>query len=507
MPSAASPQTPVADAPDGASGGRLRSRPLPVDARGWGRLSAIVLAVGLVFLVHFRPWQGGLLEEWSIALAWKSEGIDGLFTQMSAMLARPFHLVPYYLGLVLTDGGLVGQYVVLATLAVAQLIVAVWALRALLDDTLLRWTAGLAISLHPWWIAGDTLRFLGNQVAVLCVVIWLGAALRFLQGRSWWWMCLGWGCTALGLLTYQGPAVSLLVGSAVIAMLSRGARRRRVWLVAGTTLVVLAVTAWSVAIAPALEPSSYEAQLGFGAVDVAASAKAIARTLLRQAPEVVAFGFALGLIVVALGFHRVLPAPRAWLLLGGVAIAPASAFVFAATMLHLNDPERVAFPVGVTLWLVMCCVLPSMRDHAVLRSLTVGALVVGVASGTLIGYATWTKFGSAQLSLVAAVQSVRDDAPPDATLIVADNSGRYGDVYLLLPPHLDIALDVTYGDGPQAELCTPDGVQREHPTASVYPISTTPDCSTLLTGADVATTVRVDTVEGPVDIYVVRPAS
>ncbi|HZL05040.1 MAG TPA: hypothetical protein VFE45_06440, partial [Coriobacteriia bacterium] len=227
MPSAASPQTPVADAPDGASGGRLRSRPLPVDARGWGRLSAIVLAVGLVFLVHFRPWQGGLLEEWSIALAWKSEGIDGLFTQMSAMLARPFHLVPYYLGLVLTDGGLVGQYVVLATLAVAQLIVAVWALRTLLDDTLLRWTAGLAISLHPWWIAGDTLRFLGNQVAVLCVVIWLGAALRFLQGRSWWWMCLGWGCTALGLLTYQGPALSLLVGSAVIAMLSRGARRRR----------------------------------------------------------------------------------------------------------------------------------------------------------------------------------------------------------------------------------------------------------------------------------------
>lgn len=459
----------------------------------------------MVFLVHFRPWQGGLLEDWRLALAWNTEGFGGFAARLPGALGRPLHLLPHYIGMAMSDGGFVGPYAVLGAVAVAQLVVALWAIAPLTSVRSLRWVVALAIALHPWWVAGDILRFLPGQVSVLGVVVWFGASLRFLtSGRTKWALLLVLA-PMLGLLTYQAPAAALVLGSVILALVTDVTWRRRAALVGLTIGASVAVIAWSVVLAPRLSPASYESQLIAPTVDIVASLRAILRTVALHAPSTALATLMVGVIVIALGFNRRLSARHAWLLLVGVAAAPFAALTYASQTLHLNDPERVALPIGVMLWVVLCCALPALSTDRLVRVVTTGVLVAGTTVGAVLGYGTWTNYADSQQILIHAIQSVRKNVPDDAQLVVADQTGRFGDVYLLLPPHLNFALDVEYGAGADAVLCTPASVKRIQPTAALYPIATTPDCGVLLDGKVVTPLANLVTTKGTFNVYELEP--
>lgn len=482
----------------------LVERPL-LDARWWVRRGGASVAVLTVFFVHFRPWQGGLLEDWGLALAWDAEGIGGLWTRLPATLGRPLHLLPHYFGMAVSGGGFVGPYGVLGLVAVAQLVAALWALRPLTGIAALRWAVALALALHPWWAAGDILRFLPAQVSVLGVVVWLGAAVRFLgDGRARWANILVLAPTA-GLLTYQAPAAALILGAVVLALRTAATWRRRATLIALTVGVVGVVTAWSTLVAPLLSPSSYESQLLAPSLGLVAPVRAICRTLLLHAPAVVVAVVVVAAIVMALGFDGRLRPVHAWLLLLATASVPLAALAYASTTLHLNDPERVALPVGLATWLVLCSAVPALAADTLARRAATAVLLVATAVGAILGHGTWTHYATEQQELLEAIAPVREDMPPDAQVVVADTTGRFGDVYLLLPPHLNMALDVQYGPGADFVLCTPDGVARDHPSAALYPISTTPDCSALVDEADPESLGELSISGGTFELFEVEP--
>ena len=481
---------------------------LPTDARsrilGWAFATGAVLTV---FFVHFRPWQGGLLEDWVLAQVWVEEGIGGFAARLPLTLGRPLHLVPDYVGVVLSNGGFVGPYAVLGAIAVAQLGAALWAVRPMTDISSLRWAIALAFALHPWWAAGDILRFTGAQVSALAVALWLGASIRFLATGRVSWAVMVVMAPIVGLLTYQAPAGTIVLAAIVLALMSRATRDRQIWLVALTVGASVAVMTWSVVIAPRIAPASYEARLGLQGFPVAGSLQAILRTLVLHAPTLV---FALLLVaagVIVLGFKRHLSASRSWLLLLAVAAAPLAAFAYVSEPGHLNDPERVALPVGLMLWVVACCALPALNADRAVRLTATAVLLAGTAVGAVAGYATWTRYAASQQVLINAIQSVRENVPDNARLVVADQTGRFGDVYLLLPPLLNTAVDVEYGPGADVALCTPAGVVRDQPTAAVFPIHTTPDCTALLDGEVVTPLSDLVTTEGTFKVYELAPAS
>jgi hypothetical protein len=423
------------------------------------------------------------------------------------MLGRPLHLLPHYLGMAVSDGGFVGPYGVLGLVAVAQLVAALWALRPLTGIAALRWAVALAVALHPWWAAGDILRFLPGQVSVLGVVLWLGAAVRLLgDGRARWAILLVLAPT-VGLLTYQAPAAALILGAVVLAVSTAATWRRRATLVLLTIGVVAVVTAWSTVIAPLVSPSSYESELLAPGLNLAGSVRAICRTLLLHAPTTAVAIIVVAAIVTALGFDGRLRPAHAWLLLLATASVPLAALTYASTTLHLNDPERVALPVGQATWLVLCCAVPALAADTVVRRAAMAVLLVATAVGAVLGYGTWTHYATEQQELLEAIAGVREDLPPDAQVVVADTSGRFGDVYLFLPPHLNVALDFQYGPGADFALCTPDGVARDHPTAALYPIPTTPDCSSLLAASETRSLGALATPDGAFDMYEVLPTA
>ncbi len=465
------------------------------------RLLPVVLAAVVVFLVHFRPWQGGLLEEWGLALAWDSEGFGGLWTRMPGMLGRPLHLVPHYLGMVLSDGGLVGPYAVLGVVAVGQLAAAAWALRSLTASRLLRWSVAVAIALHPWWPAGELLRFLPAQVATLGVILWFGAAARHLaDGRRRWYLLMV-AAPLAGLLTYQAPAATLVGGAVVLAGTSAAPWRRRLVVTGLAVAVSGAVMAWSALIVPHLAPESYESQLIGADIDLATSVRTIVRTLALHAPVLIVAMAAVGSLVISLGFRQRLSSGPAWLLLLGTAGAPLAALTYASQSAHLNDPERVSTPVGLMLWLVLACALGALGTERGTAHAVALVLVVVSMAGSVAGYTTWTRFAAEQQSLLAAVEPVRADAPADGQLVAADTTGRFGDIYLLMPPYLDIALIEEFGPGASVVLCTPDDVVREQPRAALYPLVPTPSCGTLLVPGQSSPVATVETELGSLTLY------
>lgn len=474
------------------------------DARSLGAVTVALAASVLTFFSAFRPWQGGLLEEWGMAQLWRQVGVDAIGTTLPLTMGRPLHLMPHYLGLALSGGGLVGEYLVLGLVGLGQLWGAYWALGRLTASRGLRLALGLLLALHPWWPAGDLLRYMPAQVAVLGAVVWFGAATRYLVDARARWLALAVAAPLLGLLHYQAPAPALLVAAVCLGVVHARTVRAALTVLGTAAAAVLLSFVWSIVVAPRLAPESYESVLaGAGLPDPVQSVRAVLRTVLLGGLGVVALAAAVTAVVLALGFAQRLAAWRAWSLLAALAVSPLAALVYATSPAHLGDPERVVLPVGLTCWLVLAVVSHLVASDAVLRPVVGVAAVLAALLGGTVAYVQWSGFAAAQQSLLDVVEEVRDEVPPGHTLVVADGSGRFGDVYLLLPPYLDIAVDVEDGPGARTVLCTPDGVVRDHPFAAVYPLPTTDSCTPLLTTPGAVRLGTDTTTYGPVDLYAV----
>lgn len=439
-------------------------------------VAAQVIAIVAVAAAHFRPWQGGLLEEWGFALAWRDEGWPGYVARLGLTAGRPVHLLPHYLGLAASGGSLTGEYVVLALVAVLQLLVAGWALRPLVSDGWLRWALALALALHPWWPAGGILRFLPAQVGVLALVAWFGLVVRYLKGGRARLVVMGAVSLLVGLLTYQALALAAAVVAMALVLVVETGRRRGVVVIGVTWAVVVVDLVYTIVVAPLLAPGSYESSIAIGGLDLGDSARRIVTTVVSSPPiwgSLLAAAFLVGLMALTVR-------PRRPLVLAPVLVlvaAPATSLIYAANSAHLNDPERLGLPIGVTAWVavaLMAVPLTARRGRMV-GWVVVATAVIGSALVAVAWYTTWTGYSEKQQALLAAVGPIRTGLPADETLVIVDRTGTYGDVYTFLPPHLSMALDAE-GYGPGAVLCTPAGVVRHHPVAARYPISTTPDC-------------------------------
>jgi len=466
------------------------------------RVVALVAASLLAFLIHFRPWQAGLLEEWGLELEWQTRGFDAYFDHLEGTLGRPLNLLPYFAGLSASGGGFVGMYAILGIVAALQFLGTTWAIRPIITSFSTRWGLALLIGLHPWWPAGDVLRFMAAQIVVLSMILWFGAVIRWVGRTGAAWGVVVAGSPVVGLLFYEGPAAAWGLWALLVPAVLGGRPRRRVLAGSVTIGAIGLVVIWSAVIAPRASPDSYEASLSGNGLEVLSSVRAILRTLWFHSPAVVVFGAIVAVLITVLMGTRVMTPSRGITLLAAVGLSPLAALSYALFPLHLRDPERVELPIGLVLWMVLGLV---SIDLALLRRW--GALVAVATAcvaviGGLFGYHEWSGYARSQQALLRGIQELRATLPEDDNLVIADLTGKYGDVYMLLPPYLNIALDSEFGAGADAVLCTADGVERDHPVASVYPLDTTVDCSTLI---DPDSAGPIDVLEVPgghVDVYV-----
>jgi hypothetical protein len=443
----------------------------------------------VVFLAHVSLWNDEFLEEIGLARAWQLEGIHGFRARIDLVIARPLLLLPSYVGLVLSNGGVHGMYLVLGLVVAGQYFAAVWATRPLIPSRWVRAAFGLCVALHPLWPAGWTLRFLAYQVSVLAIVVWAGCTIRFLrQQHSSWILIVGCIVLSLGLLHVQSlmlvPLVALIaVGCYGLASESPDLDVRR-WSVgfAATVVTVIANLTYSIVIAPHLSSTTYESEVShytIGGIETAG--RQLYRTSLANTPFLVTYVVLLAAGVAALGVALARGRQR---VLGIIAVLvaallPLVALVYSGTVGHTRDPDRVLAPCSVAAVVVGWVVVSRLR----LPRIGFTALALAVASTIgLSGFALadWHDRGSMNRELLAEVTSTIAAAAPGTRFVVIDSSGQFGDVYSFLPPHLQLAVTERLDREVDVQLCTADGVARHHPDAARYPISTTPDCSAVL---------------------------
>jgi|GEM_PF-831795 Predicted glycosyltransferases len=472
---------------------------------------AAFIAVGavLIALQHFRPWEGGLLEDWSFAVKWLRYGWSFFPEELPSTLGRPLHHLPVAIGLALGDGGIVGQFAVLAVVAVLQFFVVLRILATRPIPRTVTLVGAFAAASHPLWAAGDILRFLPAQASALAFWIAVACWFRVSDGGRRRVAVGGAAAIALGLLSYQALALTaVLAAFAIWAIRSRGLGR--LGLIVGATVAATGLVGlWSVVIAPRLVPRSYESTLGNSFPSPVDSIVAVLRTLVTEAPWIVVVAVVSCVALAAVALTRLMSRRAAGVLGAMILVSPLTGLTYATSPLHLNDPERIGFPVSTTIVVAILIGIAALPWGRVGTPTTIVASIAAALAcvvGTAFGIAQWTGYGLTQQRALELVAPAVADAEGDEVVLVRDSSGILGDVYTLLPPHFTFASLVTTGDPTVIELCTETGTPRNHPIAARYPIGTTQDCDVVAESYGTGRLVTMKEWEGgSLRVEIVRP--
>ncbi|RFC63644.1 hypothetical protein DYI37_11615 [Fulvimarina endophytica] len=445
-------------------------------------VTVIVLAALSLWAV--RP----LLEEWGLLETFRANGANFLLTSFPQMTLRPLHLVISYMQYALGGGSVIGVGVVAALLVTVRYIVARWAVSPILDGSA-RWAFATLSTALLIWPGLYFARFSAAQVSAILLMFVLGCSVRLYARRSLGLQLLSAGAVLILLLIYQASAV-VLAGIPLLAFLIRienspfDVRARvglalRIGVPIGLGFAVYGLYAF---VASRLLGGGYESAIGGVLFSFAALAEHV-----RISYQTAYLGNALVLpamlLVLAIGmflggWNAVQRSAIRMAVLTAVvlAILPLCALTYQLDV-HLRDPERVLFPVSLGLCLLFLALLVAGEDRKTAPVITLPAvlMVTALLSQSAIGAIQVRGYWNLQKDVIfQTIDAVRQTGAK--RFVLRDTTGELGDVYTLLPPHLNLALK-WYRVDADVLLCTDDAVNRLHPLAARYPIPSTPRCS------------------------------
>lgn len=356
------------------------------------------LAAGLfVTAQHFRPWNGGLLEEWEFSAVWIQGGWSLFDNSFLPTVGRPLAIPILYLGTALGRGDFWVLYAFLALAALVQMAMGYRIGRRLGASS--GWSAAFAfvIATHPFWPAGDILRFLPAQCSAAAFVVAIHSAVMYLQGGRIRHLGLLAVTAIVGLAFYQALAVAIVLSTLALSFVCRAPWRRSAVAVATSSAAVTLAAIYVVLIAPRLGPPTYEGQLLEGtSIGPLAALVAITRTLLHYSPMMVGIAVAIGVAALGGAARATFPARPAAGVLLLIVLSPLAALPYAATQAHLNDPERVAFPVSMVIALAGGSLVAVWRPERRLANVMGAVIVSAAACAAVYGVSQWADYGRIQ---------------------------------------------------------------------------------------------------------------
>lgn len=468
----------------------------------WQRRTVVIAGALVVFAVHFRPWEGGLLEEWALARDWQHDGGWAvLHSYVGWTLSRPLHLLPTMLGLAITNGSPTGIFAIMGLVAAAQFLAIVWALRPISRSMWLNVAVALFVGLHPLWPAGYLQRFLPAQTAALALFIALGLIVRWLQqGRTRW--LIGTCITLiLGFAFYEGPAVAAPLMALAVALAVRANWRRRVAVVATATAVTAVMALYSIVIVRLVTPvgqDSYElSNLDSSAVKGPRELVTyLAGTYVNAGALLVLGILAVVLLGAILSLTRVIPYAAGWLMAGVAIASPICAIVFFGSIAWLQDIDRIGYTTSLALAAALAIwpITAAGRQTWVEPIFAVALAAVAVV-GCVIGIARWQPYVQIQHCLLSALEPVVKEATGDDAVVVVDHSGTFGYLYTFPLQYLAGAAVVADDDPTTVWLCFPESSQYPLPSGGVT-------CDPTSNGLDLRPAGALSMPGGEVDLYI-----
>lgn len=470
--------------------------------RAWLPLAIVVIGALVVFAAHFRPWEGGLLEEWAISRDLKVGGWWGLIQNyVEWSLSRPLHLVPTMLGLAAGGGAPSGIFLVMGLVAMGQYLAVIWALRPISRSTWVNVAVALFVGLHPLWPAGYLQRFLPAQTSALALMIALGFMIRWLQegrARSLVGVCVS---LVLGFAAYQGPAAVAPIMAVALALALRASWRRGIALVVGVTATSAAMALYAIVIVRLVTPAgqdSYELHniAAAGVSGPSELVRLVAATFVTSGRFLVLGILAVVLLAAILSLTRTIPHEAGWLMAGVALVSPVCTVVFFGNTGWLSDVDRVGFTTSLALVVALVIWPLAAREHQrTLQSVLAAVLVVVAVVGGIIGIGTWQRYVQVQHQLLSALEPVVHEATGGESVVVVDHSGTFGSLYTLPPGYINGASLIANDDPTNVLLCFPGSTPYPVPAANVV-------CDPTSTGLDLRPAGKLTLPSGDVEFFI-----
>jgi hypothetical protein len=439
-----------------------------------------ILLLAIASLWAVRP----LLEEWGMFRAYNSAGLSYLATIFPLISMRPLHLTPSALQWLAGGGQVWGVGVVAAFMLVARYLVVRWAVTPVLSPVQ-RWAFATACTVLVGWPALWLARFHPAQLSATLFFVLLGLSIRLNIRNSLLPYIAGALSLCALLMVYQALAL-LVCAIPVIAYLwvphgqssdisARVYRSARSSVMVGGGFALYAIYAAAI----------YTVMDGVYEVAMAATARQTnpVMLLLGNIPTAYKATFerspeSLGLLMVLLCFAASELDKRrgeAYAVLGLLAALclPLLSLVYISPG-NLRDPERAMFPVAcgaVVILLGLFILQRRKQSRNPQYIILVGALLASGAMSAQNARARW----DFQEDIITQVTNLAL-ATGAKRITIRDETGLLGDVYTFLDNVLTDAV-ATRGVEMQIKLCTPNGVDRIHPDAYRYPLTTTPRCA------------------------------
>ena len=466
------------------------------------RLSAVAFGTLVAFATHFRPWEGGLLEEWALARDWQlNGGWNVLYAYVEWTIGRPLHLIPTMLGLAISDGSPAGIFLIMGLVAAAQFLGVLWALRAVSRSFWLNAAVGLFIALHPLWPAGFLQRFLPAQTAALALIIAIGLMVRWLQQGRTRWLVGAFVALILGFAVYPGPAVVAPLAALAVALAVSSTWKRRMILVVTTIAATGLTTLYSIVIVRLVTPAG---QNSYELSNIESAAVKGPQDLFRFVMGTfINYGALLLLGILAiivlgalLSLTGAIPNHAGWLMAGVAIVSPACAVVFFGSTAWLQDIDRVGYTTSLALAVALLIwPITATGSQKRLEIVLLFAMILAAIAGCLVGIRHWQPYVQTQQVLLSALAPAVKEATDAEAVVVVDRSGTFGYLYSFPLQYLQGAAYVADRDLSKVWLCFPEAGTFPVPSGGVT-------CDPSETGLDLRPAGSLAIGGGEVDFYI-----
>lgn len=432
------------------------------------RLEFLILLtlIGIAF-AFARPQ----LEGWGVFEVFRVNGLSAGFWQLvGGNPARLLEPVPLAMAWSLGHGAIWALALIFAMELVAQYLIARWALSPWVSGVRRCILATLAATMLPWsgqWHCHN----MAQQLAVLCLLVALGALLRLRQKFSLTWFLIGTLSVLFSLFAYEALILCVLALPCVVLFFNPENPHRsylpKAMDVALPALFGLLLYGlffflnnhWAAG-------KTYHAILISGPLPLYHPVKLLTylyRTLYIRFPLTSIFFVGVIVWLNYISSFNLQVKQRVVFTLVLLLALPLLALPYAVNFYFLSDIERVGFPVGFGGFLVSAVIIARnpVPTRNRLKNIDILVLIAILTWATLDAYKNYRPYQLQRTLLDQTEALLRKYHTSNA--ILRDWTGLFGDFYTFLyPSTLQQAIAVE-GLPNKINLCTPNGVLKHHP--------------------------------------------
>jgi hypothetical protein len=418
----------------------------------------------LTFLIGSYFATGPLLEGYQIEFFSRNHGYVQFFP---SIILRPLSVLPNWFAIGISRSGLNGYW------AISFALILIRALSiTFLKNYLGRffWPILIFAIFLPTWPASLNERFLPAQLA--CTLLLLAYAFTYIRkvDTSIVFILVLLSCLSYPTLIFVPVAIYILQKSWIFVGIESPKKNSfPIFLGIGVFVCMLLLV-------KRLVPVAYDAQAA-GRPNL----RALEHVYLTALTHYPTYSIAVLMILFSfIAMNHASNVKSSITAIGITIILPITSFTYSGNIFHVNDPERILFPITVALLMILIEIaISSGGSQAHVNSTYLILLFIAVSSLlTFWTESTNIKTMERNREVVANLNQALASHKHKSKLIVQDYSGKLGDINSFFADSLKDAIKPSARID-SAEICLPKGIKAKQEIIKRYPLPGPLSCSLL----------------------------